>query len=183
MMLLSSTAAAAPANRCCFTSSKAPRAARPLQHTAVVAAARPGRQADGQPPAAAVGSALAAALLSSALLIAGPSTAAGLDTNTFKAGAKATVEASDIAKEKASDVVDKLKNEVLPDIAAKLSDVAEGAGSSYPDSIVQELKTVASEIEALDRQAKGGADESVIKSTASGIEQQLNALKGILGFD
>ncbi|KAL4425323.1 hypothetical protein ABPG75_009339 [Micractinium tetrahymenae] len=124
---------------------------------------------------------LAAALLSSALLIAGPSTAAGLDTDTVKSGLKATVEASDIAKEKAGDVVQKLKKEVLPDAAAKLRQDADGSGSSYPDSI--ELRTVASEIEALDRQVKAGANESVVKSAASGIEQQLNALKGILGFD
>ncbi|KAL4419188.1 hypothetical protein ABPG77_007778 [Micractinium sp. CCAP 211/92] len=182
MMMLSTSIAAAPAKRCCFTSSKAPRAARPLQHAAVTAAARPERQADEQ-PASSAGNALAAVLLSASLLIAGPSTAAGLDTDTYKAGVKATIEASDIAKEKASDVVDKLKTQVLPDITAKLNKVAEGAGSNYPDSIVQELKTVASEIEALDEQVKGGADESVIKSAASGIEQQLNALKGILGFD
>lgn len=154
---------------------------RPLQRSAVVAAARPGGRPDEQ-PASGAGSALAAVLLSSALLFAGPSNAA-LDTNTAKTGLKATVEASDIAKEKAGDVVSKLRNEVLPDAAAKLGEAAEGAGSSYPDSIVQELRTVASEIEALDKQIKSGADESVVKSAASGIEQQLNALKGILGFD
>ncbi|KAL4425324.1 hypothetical protein ABPG75_009340 [Micractinium tetrahymenae] len=176
------TAAAAPAKQCCFTITKAQRPARPLQRSAVVAAARLERQPDEQ-PASGAGSALAAVLLSSALLIAGSSTAAGLDTNTAKTGLKATVEASDIAKEKAGDVVQKLKKEVLPDAAAKLGQDAEGSGSSYPDSIIQELRTVASEIEALDRQVKAGANESVVKSAASGIEQQLNALKGTLGFD
>ena len=42
-----------------------------------------------------------------------------------------------------------------------------------------------SEIMALDAQLKmgGPASESNIKSTTSGIEQQLNALKAILDFD
>ena len=33
------------------------------------------------------------------------------------------------------------------------------------------------------RQAQDGGDMSNIKSTASGIEQQINALKAIVGFD
>ncbi len=53
----------------------------------------------------------------------------------------------------------------------------------YEDSIVQELKTVQREIEDLaDQQAKGSNDSN-IKSLASSIEQQTNALKAILGFD
>lgn len=188
MFALTSVAATTPAARRFSVGHGSSAQGRPMQRSTLVVAAaprQPERREDGAPAGAfadGARKALAAALLS-ALLVAGPSTAAGLDTDTFKAGVKAKIEASDITKEKASDVVSKLKNEVLPDAANKLGKAAENAGSNYPDSIVQELRTVASEIEALDKQAKSGQDESVVKSAASGIEQQLNALKGILGFD
>ena len=48
---------------------------------------------------------------------------------------------------------------------------------------VQELKTVAQEVDALERQVKSGGRGTNIKSLASGIEQQINALKANLGFD
>jgi hypothetical protein len=48
---------------------------------------------------------------------------------------------------------------------------------------VQELKTVESEIEALDTQVKQGQNSSNVKSAASSVEQQINALKALLGFD
>lgn len=51
---------------------------------------------------------------------------------------------------------------------------------------MQELKTVRSEIDALEKQidsGDGGGLGSNIKSVASGIEQQINALKATMGFD
>ena len=70
----------------------------------------------------------------------------------------------------------------MPKAEAKLG---EAADTNYAKSIVQELETVKGEIDALERQLQegGGGSKSVIKSTASGIEQQVNALKAMLGFD
>ena len=108
----------------------------------------------------------------------------GVDTETYKAGVGAKIEYSDIQSQSAADVVNSLKEKILPEVEAKLSQAASKSGSSYPDSIVQELKTVKGEIEALERGLAGGSqDESVTKSLASSIEQQVNALKANLGFD
>ncbi|KAL4419189.1 hypothetical protein ABPG77_007779 [Micractinium sp. CCAP 211/92] len=188
MLSLATVTAAAPKASTFRSGRGSSRQGRPLKRTqplVAAAARRPDEEKQGGLAGGAADGArkaLAAALLSSALLIAGPSTADGLDTDTYKAGVGAKIEYSDITQEKATDVVDKLK-QVLPDAAGKMGKDVEGEGSTYPASIVQELKTVASEVDALDEQAKGGGDESVVKSTASGIEQQINALKGILGFD
>lgn len=124
--------------------------------------------------------ALAAAAASLFLMSSTPAMA--IDLNTFKAGTKATIEASDITKESAESVVKNLKDVVMPEVERKLNEAVQGKGSSYPESVVKELQTVKSEIAALDRQLAGG-ETSSIKSAASGIEQQINALKAILGFD
>jgi hypothetical protein len=46
-----------------------------------------------------------------------------------------------------------------------------------------QLETVESEIESLVKKVEAGGDTSNIKSLASGVEQQLSALKAIVGFD
>jgi len=122
------------------------------------------------------------AAASSVLVLTGPATAA-LDTDTFKAGPGATIEYSDIGDQSAADVVRSLKDEVLPQIKEKLESAAGEAGSKFPESVVKELDTVKGEIDALDKQLKGGSGSPNIKSAASAIEQQLNALKATLGFD
>lgn len=132
----------------------------------------------------------ASAALAALLTLAGPA-GAKLDTDTFKAGQGATVEASQIGDESETEVVRKLK-EIVPEIQARLAQDAAENGSGYPDSVIRELDTVMSEIKALERQARSDAAaapegspdvNSSVKSTASGIEQQVNALKAILGFD
>lgn len=124
------------------------------------------------------------AAMAAALALSVSPAHAALDTDTYKAGPGATIEYSDIKDQSASDVVKSLKEQVMPKAEEKLGEAADRAGGQYPDSIVQELKTVKSEIEALERQvAGGGQDESVVKSAASAIEQQVNALKALLGFD
>jgi hypothetical protein len=130
--------------------------------------------------------AISAALLAALALNAAPA-GAKLDTATFKAGEGATVEYSQIGDESAASVVAKLK-QMIPEIQARLGADAEHSGSGYPNSLVKEFDTVKSEIAALERQlvsdtARGTAANSGVKSTASGIEQQVNALKAILGFD
>lgn len=107
----------------------------------------------------------------------------GLDERTEKKGAAATIEGSNIAGQDAGEVVDRLKNTILPDVKAKLAKVGEGSSGGYSASIVKELETVAGEIEGLVRDAGQGGDMSNIKSSASGIEQQVNALKALLGYD
>ena len=48
---------------------------------------------------------------------------------------------------------------------------------------MKELETVQGEIEGLVKSAEQGGDQSNIKSFASGVEQQVNALKALLGYD
>jgi hypothetical protein len=55
--------------------------------------------------------------------------------------------------------------------------------TSHPVLALQELDTVKREVEALERQVAAGGNPANVKSTASGIEQQINALKASLGFD
>lgn len=80
-------------------------------------------------------------------------------------------------------VVDKLKNVILPDVKRQLAKVGEGSAGGYNSSIVKELETVQGEIEGLVKSADQGGDSSNIKSFASGVEQQVNALKALLGYD
>ena len=80
-------------------------------------------------------------------------------------------------------VVDKLKNVILPDVKKQLAKVGEGSAGGYNSSIVKELETVQGEIEGLVKSADQGGDSSNIKSFASGVEQQVNALKALLGYD
>jgi gas vesicle protein len=107
----------------------------------------------------------------------------GLDTETRKEGVGATIEFSDITDQDATEVIQKLKNDILPDVKNQLAQFASSKGSNYPDSIVKELETVENEVEALLRQAEGGGNASNLKSLASSIEQQINALKANVGFD
>ena len=83
----------------------------------------------------------------------------------------------------AMQVVDRLRNKILPDVKAKLAKVGEGTAGGYSSSVVKELETVSGEIEGLIKTADEGGDTSNIKSFASGVEQQVNALKALLGFD
>ena len=108
-----------------------------------------------------------------------------MDTDTYYAGAKATIEASNLRDQSPADVVRALKEEVLPKVQAKLAEAAAGSGSSYPQSIVKELETVKDEVTALAAPIPegGAASSSNVKSAASAIEQQINALKATLGFD
>lgn len=109
---------------------------------------------------------------------------ADLDTETYKAGPGAKIEYSDITDESPTDVVKKLKDEVVPKAQEKLNEAAERSGSQYPSSIAKELKTVKGEVDALDSKVESGEQEgSVVKSAASAVEQQVNALKALLGFD
>jgi len=127
---------------------------------------------------------LAAASAALFLSSSTPATAA-LNTDTYKAGAAAKIEASDLSNQSAADVVRTLKQEVLPKVTAKLQEAANSTPDKYSDSIVKELQTVKSEIDALESQLTqdGGSNSSNIKSMASAIEQQVNALKANLGFD
>lgn len=79
--------------------------------------------------------------------------------------------------------MDKLKNTILPDVKRQLAKVGEGSAGGYNSSIVKELETVQGEIEGLVKSAEQGGDQSNIKSFASGVEQQVNALKALLGYD
>ena len=90
-------------------------------------------------------------------------------------------------------VLDKLKNTILPEAKQMLGKVGKGEGSNYPSSIakvwayrrlskdasrpccygrrretLQELETVETEVEGLIRQANDGGDMSNVKSAASG---------------
>lgn len=133
-------------------------------------------------PVAKCGTAIAVAAAALALF-ATPAHAA-LDTKTFKAGEGAKIESSDLRDQSPRDIVKSLKEQVMPQAEEKLGEAADRAGGNYAQSIVQELETVKSEIDALERQIEqGGSSKSVVKSTASGIEQQVNALKAMLGFD
>ncbi|GAB4820104.1 hypothetical protein N2152v2_007150 [Parachlorella kessleri] len=125
----------------------------------------------------------AAAIGVASLLVAAGPSHAGLDTSTTKKGEAAKIEYSRIEDESPEAVVKKLKYEVLPDVFKKLGADADQDGSTYPKSVVQEFKTVAQEVDALERQVKAGGRGTNIKSLASGIEQQINALKANLGFD
>lgn len=104
---------------------------------------------------------------------------AQLDTETFKAGEAATVEQSDITREAGAETVKKLR-EVVQDAESKLA-----SDSGKNDPYVKEIRTVKSEIDALERDINNPSpsEESNIKSLASSIEAQLNGLKAILGFD
>ncbi|KAK9817513.1 hypothetical protein WJX74_002779 [Apatococcus lobatus] len=106
-----------------------------------------------------------------------------IDERTEQKGAAATIEGSDIGGQDAGDVVDKLKNTILPDVKRQLAKVGEGSAGGYNSSIVKELETVQGEIEGLVKSAEQGGDSSNIKSFASGVEQQVNALKALLGYD
>lgn len=125
----------------------------------------------------------ASAALAACLVTALPAMAL-LDMDTSKVGESATIEASHIGDETPAAVVAKLQK-MLPEIQARLAEDAasNGSGSGYPDSIVKELDTVKSEIDALQRGVDGNSGADSVKSTASGIEQQMNALKAMLGFD
>ncbi len=127
----------------------------------------------------------AAVFAAAALTLSSPTPAfAKLDTDTYKAGAAAKIESSDLRDQSPASIVDSLKKTVLPKAQEKLSEVADQSGGSYANSVLQELKTVKSEIDALEKQLQGDnpPSKSVVKSTASGIEQQVNALKARLGF-
>ena len=153
----------------------------PSRKSALVVRASRGEMPNRKPSSLAkCGSALAVAAASLALFTM-PANAA-LDTSTYKAGESAKIESSDLRDQSAKDIVKSLKEEVVPKAEAKLG---EAADTNYAKSIVQELETVKGEIDALERQLQegGGGSKSVIKSTASGIEQQVNALKAMLGFD
>jgi hypothetical protein len=156
-------------------------AARPARGAAAAprAAARP----NGAPsPWAAAGRAAAAVALSAALALgSGAPAGAALDRETFKAGAGATIESSDLTGQPAAEVVAHLR-EMLEGAQQRLNADTDGG---YPQSVVQELDTVRTEIQALQRQLCDGkgCDSSNIKSAASGIEQQINALKALLGYD
>ncbi|KAG7670285.1 hypothetical protein NADE_001887 [Nannochloris sp. 'desiccata'] len=129
---------------------------------------------------------IAAAAFAAAALTFSPNPAfAELDTDTYKAGASAKIESSDLRDQSPASIVDSLKQQVLPKAEEKLSEVADQSGGSYANSVLQELKTVRSEIDALEKQLQGAdpPSKSAVKSTASGIEQQVNALKALLGFD
>jgi hypothetical protein len=126
----------------------------------------------------------AAAFAAAALTFSATPAFAELDTNTYHAGEGAKIEASDLRDQSPASIVDSLKSTVLPKAQEKLGEVADKAGGSYANSVLQELKTVKSEIDALEKQINGAnpPSQSVVKSTASGIEQQVNALKALLGF-
>lgn len=128
-----------------------------------------------------VGTVLAAAQI--ALLPFTGVSYAALDTNTEQQGLAATVEGSDITNEDQTSVLDKLQNKILPEAKEMLTRVGKGEDGSYPSSIAKELETVDMEVNDLIQQANKGGDMSNIKSAASGIEQQINALKAIVGFD
>ena len=128
----------------------------------------------------------AATFAAAALTFSSPTPAfAELNTDTYKAGAAAKIESSDLRDQSPASIVDSLKNNVLPKAQEKLGEVADQAGGSYAGSVLKELKTVKSEIDALEKQIQGDnpPSKSAVKSTASGIEQQVNALKALLGFD
>ena len=53
-----------------------------------------------------------------------------------------------------------------------------------PGSVLQELETVENEVESqIQAVSSGSGDPSNLKSWLSGVEQQMNALKAIAGFD
>jgi len=126
----------------------------------------------------------AAALAAAAVTFSPTPAFAKLDTDTYKAGPSAKIESSDLHDQSPGSIVDSLKEQVLPKAEEKLGEVADKSGGSYANSVLQELKTVRSEIDALEKQIQGDdpPSKSVVKSTASGIEQQVNALKALLGF-
>lgn len=113
------------------------------------------------------------------LAFGGPALAA-LDTETSQKGLAATIEYSDIQDQDALEVAKMLNEKLLPMARDELQKVASG---SYDSSIVKELETVQGEVNQLIEQVKAGKNISNIKSTASGIEQQLNALKATLGVE
>lgn len=118
-----------------------------------------------------------------ALLWPLPSSAAPVDTSVQKAGPAAKIEESDISTEDPKAVVETLRNVVLPKVEAKLSEAAKDDGGLYSDSTIGELKSVKGQIDDILGQVKSGQDASVVKSQASSVEQQLNAIKALLGFD
>jgi hypothetical protein len=126
----------------------------------------------------------AAAFAAAALTFSPAPVFAKLDTDTYKAGPSAKIESSNLQDQSPASVVDSLKQQVLPKAEEKLAEVADQSGGSYANAVLQELKTVRSEIDALEKQIQGEdpPSKSVVKSTASGIEQQVNALKALLGF-
>jgi hypothetical protein len=122
------------------------------------------------------------AAASVALLLSSHPASAALDEDTYHAGVEATIEASGLHDQSAQEIVRLLKDKILPDVEAKLKDHYKEDGSTYPDSVVKELNTVKTELEALSKEARNGSTSNV-KSMASGIEQQINALKANLNFD
>ncbi len=80
-------------------------------------------------------------------------------------------------------VVETLRNVVLPKVEAKLSEAAKDDGGLYSDSTIGELKSVKGQIDDILSQVKSGQDASVVKSQASSVEQQLNAINAFLCFD
>lgn len=133
-----------------------------------------------------IAKAAAVTFAAAALTFSSPTPAfAELNTDTYKAGAAAKIESSDLRDQSPGSIVNSLKENVLPKAQAKLKEAADKSGGSYAQSVVKELQTVKSEIDALEKQLQGDnpPSKSVVKSTASGIEQQVNALKALLGFD